>query len=122
MSRPNANDSPDNLASDVDQCVRLREFTTKSKRDSYGRIEMRLLAWGRNGVEWRHRCSALETQSPHHVRRADGRVARYRAADVSDSGSCDRRQRSYRPAARSSPARHANERQPLAWRRALPFF
>src|SRR6266542_3009508 len=45
--------------------------------------------------------------------RADGRVARYRAADVSDSGSsCDRRQRSYRPAARSSPARHANERQP----------
>src|SRR6266536_4796830 len=42
--------------------------------------------------------------------RADGRVARYRAADVSDSGSsCDRRQRSYRPAARSSPARHATD-------------
>src|SRR6266516_3033388 len=55
--------------------------------------------------------------------RADGRVARYRAADVSDSGSfCDRRQRGYRPAARSSPARHANERQHLASQRALPFF
>src|SRR6266496_3099986 len=52
--------------------------------------------------------------------RADGRVARYRTADVGDSGSsCDRRQRSYRPAARSSPARHANERQPLAWRLAF---
>src|SRR6478672_4392555 len=39
---------------------------------------------------------------------ADGHAARYRVADVTDTGSsCDRRQRGCRPAARSSPARHA---------------
>jgi hypothetical protein len=42
---------------------------------------------------------------------------------VTDSGSsCDRRQRGCRPAAHSSPARYANERQHLASQRALPFF
>jgi hypothetical protein len=41
------------------------------------------------------------------------------AADVSKSGSsCDRRQRCCRPAARSSPARHADEPQPRTWRGA----
>src|SRR5262249_22378679 len=136
---------------DTELRARLRELANQRRRFGYRRLFILLRAEGEpsgiNRIYRLYREEGLAVRKRRSRRKAVGTRApilvqvkpnaRWSLDFVHDQLACGRRFRilnivddvtrgvlggDSRHAARSPPARHANERQPLAWQRALPFF